>query len=478
MSAHGLFNPASSGFSLPKALEEGLTGADIQNSHDRSVHNDIDGQDGSPEEGLADSVKKFLLQKSHIGFGFDTAGDSGPRYTNRQIVADISLPRIAFTHGEEGDRNVATAYSSRSSAYLQAGWLDAGLAAKTPWVDVAPQVSLSQTSASSESQKHLYITGRYSYAHCTVSMKDYISQLKPHPEFKHAVMNALAIPDELERSQEVKRVLSWYGSMFVTSVELGGMKHSTVEKILDEKTTESTVRNDMNAALGKKFGSAEVEGNVGGGTENKQTQTQHNEFDSLHFHTVGGAIEAPGFVKWRESLSNPRKWGVTRVLEVQSAISLFDKETRLQLALAVFKTPLYKFRNHAGRHTLSTNPDPSKLPVNSDGPWVNYGPIGRVLTAPLEGASPCYYIYNGTHHGFNIKMAERNGFVGEGGFWDMGIPFYVQPTKKPGTVKLDRTWNPNFPHDNDWATTDEERANSKARGYGVDAGYDCYIYPM
>lgn len=66
-------------------------------------------------------------------------------------------------------------------------------------------------------------------------MKNYLSQLKPHPEFEQAVMDALAISNEQERSEEVKRVLSWYGTMFVTSVELGGMKHSTVEKFLDEK---------------------------------------------------------------------------------------------------------------------------------------------------------------------------------------------------------------------------------------------------
>lgn len=68
-----------------------------------------------------------------------------------------------------------------------------------------------------------------------MSMKDYITQLKPHPEFKQVVMNGLAIANELECTQEIKKVLGFYGSMFVTSVEVGGIEHSTTEKILDAK---------------------------------------------------------------------------------------------------------------------------------------------------------------------------------------------------------------------------------------------------
>lgn len=178
---------------------------------------------------------RIQFQKSRIGFGFDAAGEEGPKYTNRPVVAELSLDRIAFAYGDEGQQDIVTTYSSRSSSYLKAGWVDASLAAKTPWVDVGVETSLSQSAAGSESQKHLYITGRYNFAHCTMSMKDYVSQLKPHPDFKERIMSALATPDELRRTREIKSVLAFYGSMFVTSVEVGGMKHSTTEKILDAK---------------------------------------------------------------------------------------------------------------------------------------------------------------------------------------------------------------------------------------------------
>ncbi|KAG8895352.1 hypothetical protein FRC00_007586 [Tulasnella sp. 408] len=404
-----------------------------------SIQDPLDRSDGSLEEDLADSVKKFLLQKAHIGFGFETTGD---------VV-----------------KNTPSDKFPRTSLFPESLSLKARREMETSQLLTLPRLRLPSGC----------------YAHFTVSLKDYISQLKPHPEFKQVLMDALAISDGLERYQEVKRVLSWYGTMFVTSVELGGMKHSTVEKILDGKTTESTVRCNMNVAFGKKFGSAEVEGSVGPSKGANISRLKRNKMNSARCTSiplVEQSSKAPGFVKWRQSLSNPRKWGVTRVLEVQSAISLIDKDTRLRPALAVFKTPLYRFRNRAGRHTISSDPDPSKLPVNSDGPWVNYGPIGRVFASPLDGTIPCYHIYNVTRHGSNIKRAERNFCIGEDGFWDLGIAFYVHPTRKPGTVQLYRTWNPNFPHDNDWAITEEELAYSKTHGYGPDNGYDCSIYPM
>lgn len=383
------------------------------------------------------------------------------------------MDRITFASGEEGQHDVVTTYSSRSSSYLEAGWVDASLAVKTPWVSVGVKASLSQSSAASASQKQIYITGRYNFAHCKLSMRDYISKLKPHPDFEEAIKSALAIPDETERTEEIRRVLDWYGTMFVTSVEVGGMKHSTTEKILDDKTTESSVKMQMSVALGKKFA-------MGGGTENKQTQQAENEFDSLDFHTIGGAIEASSLDKWRESLSDPRKWGVTRVLEVQSVLSLFDKATQLHIALALFKTPIYQFWNKVEKkHTLSTDPDISKIPTVQGAVWVSYGPIGTVLTVPLDGAVPLYHLYQeaSKRHLFTCAMAERNMCLGELGFVDQGIACYVYATEKPGTVLLNRTWN-GVSIDNSYTTSKDELKEVAKTGYLVDGGACGYIYPM
>lgn len=91
---------------------------------------------------------------------------------------------------------------------------------------------MSKSSAESQSQNHVYITARYNFAHGAIVMKTNSSDLKPHPDFKKAIMDALAITDEKERPKEIQRVLEWWGIMFVTSVEVGGMEHSTIEKTL------------------------------------------------------------------------------------------------------------------------------------------------------------------------------------------------------------------------------------------------------
>lgn len=164
------------------------------------------------------------------------------------------------------------AYSSRSSEYLKAGWADASLTAKTPFADLenSNRISFAKSSEGSASQKHIYVTGRYNFAHIAITMKDYISQIKPHPAFKEAMMNALATESGVERSQEVKKVLQGYGSMFVTSVEVGGMKHSTIEGVQDEKRDESAMKLEMSSAMSAKLKVLDVETEVNLGLGNKR----------------------------------------------------------------------------------------------------------------------------------------------------------------------------------------------------------------
>ncbi|KIO20097.1 hypothetical protein M407DRAFT_221314 [Tulasnella calospora MUT 4182] len=219
---------------------------------------------------------------------------------------------------------------------------------------------MSKSSAESQSQNHVYITTRYNFAHGAIVMKTNSSDLKPHPDFKKAVMDALAITDEKKRTREIQRVLEWWGIM--------------------------------------KCGPAEVKANAGGGTDNKQSNNQDDEFESLSLDTVGGAIEASSMVKWRESLSESRNWGITRVLGVDSAISLFNEETQLKIGLAEprRKTPSY----HRG----------GSLQISRRGwPLGDLGQIGTVLTAPLDGhgAIPLYHVYNGKRHRFIYGTAKE-----------------------------------------------------------------------
>lgn len=117
---------------------------------------------------------------------------------------------------------------------------------------------------------------------------------------------------------------------------------------------------------------------------------QHRVSAGLDFHKTAGAeltglalpTEPHALPNNERAYRNLAKGVVTRVMEIQSVLALFDKETRSKIALSVFKTPLYQSRNRARRDCLSTDLDTSKLPVTADGQWVNYEPIGTALTVP------------------------------------------------------------------------------------------------
>ncbi|KAG8906850.1 hypothetical protein FRC01_007877 [Tulasnella sp. 417] len=475
ISTGDIFLMGNSAINVPKDREERLTCADIQDPEDNSVHVNVEGKALSHKHGLTESEKQFVFEKSRIGFGFDSAGEGGPKYTNRKVVAEIPLSRIGFAYSDEGVQDIVATDCSRKSAYLRAGWADASLAAKTPWADVGIRSSVTDTSLASQLQKRIYVTGRYSIARTTIYMKDYIDQLKPHPEFEKAVKDALAVPNEVDRTKAIQDVLKWYGSMFIVSVEVGGMKHSTLERILDEKTTESSVKAEMSVELNKQFGPAEVEAKVGGGNENKQALRQESTSTSLQFYTVGGTIEAASFAKWKQSVSLPHTWGVTRVLEVRSVLSLFTKDIQSKIAHAAFETPLYQFMDLAGRHSLSTNPDPSKLCSVQGEKWTKIGIVGTVLTVPLDGAVPFYHLHDNLRHVFTNDLAERDKYISKG-FRYEGIACYVHSTQQPRTVRLNRVWWGAFFYDNAYSATEEEFKSQKQVGYGVDDYFHCYIY--
>ncbi|KIO28180.1 hypothetical protein M407DRAFT_231163 [Tulasnella calospora MUT 4182] len=360
-----------------------------------------------------------------------------------------------------------------STKELLAGWVDAKLAAKTPYVDAEISASVSKSNEESESQSFVYVIGRHYFSYRKISLKGYVSELKPHPEFKQAVMDALAIENDVERSKEVTKVLKWYGTMFPTSVELGGKKHSTIRKQNSDKSSEEDLKKEMGVKLGRSFGPVGVEAEVSGGTQNKQTHKQSSGSESESFLTVGGNIAESDMDKWKQSLAEPRKWAVTRVLEVESILTLFDKETRLKIALAALKTPVYQFRNKSGRHCLSTNPDESKIPVTSDGPWTNYGTVGMALKEPLDGAVPLYHLYNGQRHLFTTNEYEKRQHLSEWGFTNQGTICYVHSAQKAGTILLNRMWNNGFP-DNIYVPPSEIDGQTKWGYVKEDVRY--YLY--
>lgn len=160
-------------------------------------------------------------------------------------------------------------------------------------------------------------------------------------------------------------------------------------------------------------------------------------------------------------------------MEVESVLSLFDTDTRLKITLAVFKAHLYQFMDKVGRHCLSIDPDPCKIPATSDGPWFNYGSLGMVLIHPLDGAIPFYHVYNGPRHLFTTSVVERHRHFNEWGFTDQGILCYVHLTQKPGTTPLRRMWNKKLV-DNTYVMPDEIEDQEKL-GY-VNEGICYYVY--
>ena len=67
----------------------------------------------------------------------------------------------------------------------------------------------------------------------------FLGDVRPHPEFHKAVQRALALPDPAKRTAKLGEIFKQFGHMYVASVELGGMKHTTSIKENSEKVCQS-----------------------------------------------------------------------------------------------------------------------------------------------------------------------------------------------------------------------------------------------
>ncbi|KAG8994519.1 hypothetical protein FRB90_000405 [Tulasnella sp. 427] len=489
ISNRDLFNKGDPVSTIPKDKEDSTPWTQAQSHADKSVHVGVDAdKEFSAEDGLPWSQKKVILNKSWasgLGFGFDPSGDQGPRYTLQKVIQDLSVGEVQFTFNDTVNEDVVSTYSSRTSAYLDAGWLDANVAAKTPWVDISVGASFSKSSFESTSEKHVYVIGRYNVAAVTLFVKGFNTQLKPHPDFLQAIIAALAEDKVEKRTEAVEKVLKYYGTMFPSKVEMGGMKRLTFESKETSQITAESLKTSMSLKLGSIFGLADM--GVDAGKISAETQKEIDQVSASHIQTVGGDIGANSLDEWRKSLSNPLTWSITRVLEVQSVLTLFEKHIQDQIAHLVLKAPLYMFTGSTTpkspdgqpapqpepKHILVTNPDPTQIPFSSDFSWTNPQRLGTVLTGSLDGAVPLYYALNAEKQ-FAFTVDERDAFA-SAGYGQQGVFCFVYNTAKEGTVRLFRLLKTDV-KDYIYAT-EENLPPLEKDGYAVEYQFKCYIYP-
>ncbi|KAG8987365.1 hypothetical protein FRB90_003376 [Tulasnella sp. 427] len=428
ISNRDLFNEGDPVSTIPKDKEDSTLWTQAQSHVDKSVHVGVDAnKEFSAKDGLPWSQKEAILNQPRargLGFGFDPSGDQGPKYTLQKVIQDLSLEEVQFKFDDEVNQDVVSTYSSRTSAHLDAGWVDANVAAKTPWVDIGLGIS--------------------------------------------AINDPLAKDDNVKRTEAIEKVLRYFGIMFPSRVEMGGMKQLTFESDVTAEITAESLKKSMSLKLDSLFGLADI--GVGAGKISAETQKEIDQVSASHIQTVGGDIQANNLDEWRKSLSNPLKWSITKVLEVQSVLTLFDKHIQDQIAHLVLKAPLYLFEGSTDpkpqdgqpaptpqpKHTLGTGPNPTQIPFNSDSSWTNVQRLGTVLTGSLDGAVPLYYALNADQKQYVFTVDERDQFATEG-FAKQGVFCFVHNTAKEGTIRLNRLFKDAI---KDYTYTTEEKSQA------------------
>jgi hypothetical protein len=154
----------------------------------------------------------WQIAKSGLGYGISIDNISGPVNTRVPVLAHISLANVHFIDANSGSEEISVT-SARDTAYVECGWTESCLAVEHPWV------TLQESPVTSTS-----VIRRYLHSKCELTLS---SDIKPHPEFENAIQQALTIQNAAKRSEELGNVFSHFGHVYVVSLEMGGMKHST-----------------------------------------------------------------------------------------------------------------------------------------------------------------------------------------------------------------------------------------------------------
>lgn len=140
------------------------------------------------------------------------------------MIEGIDIHNVTWIDAELGSEDVMITYSARATSYAKSGWAKLAISAESPFVSGSLEASADFANTGSSSSSSIYVTGRYLYNKCQVTLGDVV---QPTAALKDAVNRALDIQDPKKRTSELVKVFGEYGHMYVASVEMGGMKHTT-----------------------------------------------------------------------------------------------------------------------------------------------------------------------------------------------------------------------------------------------------------
>jgi hypothetical protein len=117
-----------------------------------------------------------------------------------------------------GSKTSTVTFSSHAASYASAGWFEANIEVESPWVGASVKASGSSTTRSASSGDQTFVTGRYSFTRCRLTLPD---ELKPHPAFQRAIETALKCDGDDARREALKRVFGEYGFFYLAGAEMG-----------------------------------------------------------------------------------------------------------------------------------------------------------------------------------------------------------------------------------------------------------------
>jgi hypothetical protein len=147
---------------------------------------------------------------------------SRPPVIRRVRADEIDKYPVDFRH-----KSTSVSFSAHLASYAAAGWNEANIEVASPWVSVGVGGGSSTATRTTTSEQEMWITGRWSYTMCRLSLPTVLSL---DVSFKHAIDNALAEKTDDQKRSALQRAFDRWGFFFVAGVEMGGAQYITSQQ--------------------------------------------------------------------------------------------------------------------------------------------------------------------------------------------------------------------------------------------------------
>jgi hypothetical protein len=280
----------------------------------------------------------------------DPPNDQGDPPTATTLALDYVVPTSADffvdMHLQSSVLSEVT-YSSATASYVRSGFDTQSASLSIPFAAASFERQRKEKEAKASTHKTVYMIGSWFYPRAKLYLKNFT---KASTRFTAAVEAAVNANDPVVA---LEQVFNTYGRAVPAEVVIGGQLFFVHKEVCDGSVNETEVEQTVKAAVTAKYNGVTASAGISFGSGSSSKVTAEQMTQRTTFEPRGGdAILASNPKYWPDSVKDPNKWAVIRVLKLAPVTDWLEPalKARVERLLPAIQVPQeVPAENHSAR---------------------------------------------------------------------------------------------------------------------------------